>query len=189
MLCLIVGLVIFLGAHVLPASRFRAPLVARMGATPYRIVYSVVSVVGLVLIVLGYGQARAEGATEFYVPPFWLRHVTMLLMAVASVLIVATYLPGRIRLFVRHPMVTAVMIWAFAHLLANGDMASVTLFAAFLLWSVADRISLKRREAAGQVVVSGGPWRNDALAIVIGLLVYAVIVFKLHLLLIGVPVV
>jgi uncharacterized membrane protein len=190
MLVLALGLVVFLGGHLVPAAPgLHDRLVARLGRGPYRLAYSVVSIVGLVLVIWGFGLARAEGPPVLYDPPTWLRHVTLLLMLPVFVLAAAAYLPGRISAAVRHPLVTAVKLWAFAHLLANGDAASVLLFASFLAWGVVDRISLKRREAAGRVAVAEGSARNDFIAVGVGLLVYAAFVAKLHAWLIGVPVV
>lgn len=190
MLVLALGLIVFLGAHLVPVSTgLHQRLVAALGAGPYRIAFSIVALVGLVLIVWGYGLARAAGPPMIYDPPVWLRHVTLLLMVPVFVLVVAAYLPGRISATVRHPMVTAVKLWAFAHLLANGDAAAALLFGGFLAWGVVDRISMKRREAAGLVTVKAGPWRNDVVAVVVGLVVYVAIVARLHAWLIGVPVV
>jgi uncharacterized membrane protein len=190
MLVLVLGLVIFLGSHLLPtAPALHDRLVARFGLNTYKLLYSAVSLVGLVLVIWGYGLARAEGPAILYDPPTWLRHLTLLLMAPVFVLAFAAYLPGRISAAVRHPLITAVKLWAFAHLLANGDAASVLLFASFLAWGVIDRISLKRREAAARVAVPRGPIRNDFIALGAGLLVYAAFVAKLHAWLIGVPVV
>ncbi len=190
MLVLVLGLVIFLGSHLLPtAPALHDRLIARFGVNTYKLVYSAISLVGLILVIWGYGLARAAGPAILYDPPTWLRHVTLLLMVPVFVLAVAAYLPGRISATVRHPLITAVKLWAFAHLLANGDTASVLLFASFLAWGVIDRISLKRREAAARVAVPRGPIRNDFIALGVGLLLYAAFVAKLHAWLIGVPVV
>lgn len=190
MLVLVLGLVVFLGGHLIPAApAVHDRMVARLGRGPYRLVFSALSLAGFVLVVWGYGLAREAGTPVLYDPPTWLRHVTLLLMVPVFVLVAAAYLPGRISAAVRHPLVTAVKLWAFAHLLANGDAASVLLFASFLAWGVIDRISLKRREAAGRVTIARGPVRNDFIALALGLLVYAAFVAKLHLWLIGVPVV
>jgi len=190
MVVLALGLILFLGSHLLPTIPvLHDRLVAGLGKGPYRVLYSIVAAVGLVLIIWGYGQARAAGPAVLYDPPTWLRHVTLLLMVPVFVLLVSAYLPGRISAAVRHPMVTAVKLWAFAHLLANGDAASVLVFATFLAWGVVDRISLKRREAAARVSVQRGPIRNDIIAVCVGLLVYAAFVAHLHTWLIGVPVV
>jgi uncharacterized membrane protein len=190
MLVLLLGLVVFLGSHLMPAATtLHDRLVARFGPNTYKLLFSAISLVGLALVIWGYGMARAEGPVVLYDPPTWLRHIVLLLMLPVFVLAAAAYLPGRISAAVRHPLITAVKLWAFAHLLANGDAASVLLFAGFLAWGVIDRISLKRREAAGRIVIPRGPVRNDFIAIGLGLLVYAAFVAKLHTWLIGVPVV
>ncbi len=189
MLVLALGLVIFIGVHLVPATPVRARLAAHLGNGGYRGLHAALALAGLVLVVIGFGQARAAGPDLLYMPPFWLRHLALALMLVATVLAMASLLPCHIARWVRHPLVSAVAVWAFAHLLANGDAASVLLFGSFFLWAGFTRISLKRREVAGLVVVRSGPWRNDFLVLVAGLLVYAVILFRLHVLLIGVPVV
>jgi len=190
MLILVLGLAVFLGVHLVPVvNGLKAGLVGRLGEGPYKVLFSVVAAVGLVLVVWGYAVAREAGSVVLYDPPTWLRHVTMLLMIPVFPLVVAAYLPGRIAAAVRHPMITAVKVWAFAHLLANGDAASVLLFAGFLAWGVLARISMKRREAAGlSRVRTAGPVLNDVIAVVVGLAIYGAFVWRLHLLIIGVPV-
>ncbi|MDQ4060491.1 MAG: NnrU family protein [Pseudomonadota bacterium] len=186
MAILLVGLVLFLGAHLLPTfPEPRARLRGRLGEGPYRGLFSLVSLVGFALIVWGYSRAPFVGV---WTPPVWTRHLALLLMIPAMILLVATYAPpGRIKAAVRHPMLAAVKIWAFAHLLANGDLASILLFGAFLAYAVYDRISVKHREARGEVTVRGGPARNDVYAVLGGLALYAVFAVWLHPLLIGVP--
>ena len=147
-----------------------------------------VSLVGLVLIARGYGEWRLAGPPVLYQPPAFFAHITLLLMLISFVLLAAAYTPGYIRRAVKHPMITAVKVWAFAHLLANGDAASVTLFGAFLAWAVIDRISVARRERAGQIAPRAFTprWQGDVLAVALGAIVYALFVWKLHLWLIGV---
>jgi len=188
MLYLILGLVIFLGVHsveiVSPAFRSRA--VARLGEKPYKGVYTLLSVIGFVLLVWGYGVARQDPVLV-YAPPVWMRHLTLLLMLPVFPLLLAAYLPGRIKAAVKHPMLVAVKTWAFAHLLANGMLADVLLFGGFLLWAVADRISVKRR-AVVRPVPGPPPGRyNDLIAVVGGLALYVLFVVRLHTWLIGVP--
>ncbi|MDQ0315602.1 NnrU family protein [Amorphus orientalis] len=188
----VAGVVVFFATHLLPtAPALRERFVARLGDNGYRGLYSLVAFVGLVMIIWGYGEWRTAGPAVLYVPPLWTRHLTMLLMLPVFVLLIAAYAPGRIKARTKHPMILAVKIWAFAHLLANGDAASVALFGAFLAWGVIDRISLKRRTPAatgGGAAVVNGSARNDLIAIVGGLLVYALFVWKVHTWLIGVPV-
>jgi uncharacterized membrane protein len=187
---LILGLVIFLGVHsvsiVAPAARER--WLAQMGEGGWKGLYSLLSFVGLALIIWGYGQARLD-PVQLYTPPTALRHLSALLMLPVFPLLLAPYLPGRIKTLTRHPMLVATKLWALAHLLANGTLADVLLFGGFLAWAVADRISVKRRERAGLVrTVPGLPASglNDVIAIVAGLGLYLLFVFWAHAWLFGV---
>lgn len=187
----ILGAILFFSSHLLPAfAGPRAALRERLGDGPYRGLYSLVALAGVVLIVMGYADWRFAGSPQLWDPPTFLRHLTLLLMLPVFPLLFAAYMPGRIKVAVKHPMILAVKVWAFAHLLANGDLASMVLFGLFLAWGVVDRISLKRREAAGLVRVSReGSARYDLIAVALGLVVYGLFVWKLHTWLIGVPVI
>ncbi len=187
---LIVGLVLFLGVHsvsiVSPPGR--DALARRMGEGGYKGVYTLISFAGLALIVWGYGLAR-QAPVLLYTPPAGLRHLALLLMLPVFVLLFAAYLPGRIQRAAKHPMLLAVKCWALAHLLANGTLADVLLFGGFLAWAVADRISVKRRAAAGLMrrpPALPGSAANDAIALVGGLVVYVLFVFWAHAWLFGV---
>jgi uncharacterized membrane protein len=186
---LIVGLVLFLGTHStsIISWRWRDRTVAQMGEMPFKGVYSLLAIAGLVLIVIGYGQARME-PTWLYQPPAFLRHVTMLLMLIVFPALLAAYFPGRIQRTLKHPMLVAVKAWALAHLLVNGMTADVLLFGGFLVWAVVDRISLKRRpqRAVPQLPNSRA---NDIIVVAGGLALYAVFVVWLHPVLFGVPVI
>jgi uncharacterized membrane protein len=193
MTLLLIGLLLFLGTHAFTMARGqRAGLVARLGPGPYKVGYSLLSVLGIALIAFGYGQYRANGYIPVWDPPAWTRHLALLLVWLAFVALAAAYLPGRIKARLKHPMLAGVKIWALAHLLANGDLGSILLFGSFLAWAVAARISAKRRD---EVVPHGGPaahaagWRNDILALVIGTVAYLAFAFWLHPWLIGVAVV
>ncbi|WP_269582632.1 NnrU family protein [Roseibium sp. Sym1] len=192
MVLLIAGLILFFGSHAVPmAPSVRAGLVSKLGENGYKGLFTLVSLAGLGLTIYGYGVARFDGSPLIYDPPFWLRHVTMLLMVPVFIFLVAAYVPSRIRNTLKHPMLVAVKLWALAHLLANGDLASVLLFGGFLAWAVVDRISVKRRgPGAGQVAaVTGAPGKYaDIVVILVGLALYGVFVWKLHVWLIGVPV-
>jgi uncharacterized membrane protein len=189
MLILILGLAIFLGTHLFTARRAgRKVLIERFGEGPYKLAYSALSGIGLVLIVIGYGAARAAGPPDLWYPPQALRHLALLLNLPVFILFAAAYLPGRIKSAAKHPMLLGVKLWAFAHLLANGDLASILLFGSFLAWAVVARIAVKRREAVEGVADRSGPPRNDVIAILIGLAVYAFMVTWGHPHLIGVDV-
>jgi uncharacterized membrane protein len=184
---LILGLLLFLGIHSVSivAPGWRDAQVARLGERAWKGVYSVVSIVAFVVLVVGYGMAR-QSAPVLYTPPTGMRHVTLLLMLPVFPLIVSAYFPGRIQAALQHPFLLGVMLWALAHLLANGTLADLLLFGGFLAWAIADRISVARRPARP---LPGAPRRpvNDVIAIVIGLAVYAFFVLRGHLWLIGVP--
>lgn len=184
MTILIAGLVLLLGAHSvgIVSRDARAALVARMGEGAYKGLASVLSLIGLVLVVYGYGLAR-ENPVPVWDPPTWTRHLSALLMLFVFPLLFAAYLPGRIKAAVKHPMLAALKIWAFAHLLANGTLADLVLFGSVLAWAVVDRISVKRR---GPLAPVAGKAANDLAAVGLGLAVYLLFAFWLHAWLFGV---
>ncbi len=186
MTLLVVGLLLFLGVHSVSilAPAWRDGMVARLGEKPWKGLYSLLALAGFVMLLLGYGAARAEPVV-LYVPPAWLRWVAIVLMLPVFPLLVATYLPGRIRSAAQHPMLAATKFWALAHMLANGMLADVVLFGGLLAWAVADRISLKRRAPRALPLAPETP-ANDALAIFLGLVVYVAFVAALHQALFGV---
>jgi uncharacterized membrane protein len=189
MLVLVAGLVVFLGIHSVSivAPAWRTARIARLGEKPWKGIYSIVSAVGLVLIVVGFGIAR-RSPVVLYTPPTMLRHLALLVMLPVFPLFIAAYFPGRIQAAAKHPMLLSVKLWATAHLLANGTLADVLLFGAFLAWAVADRISVKRRPADESHEVPAAPPRtaNDAIALIGGLIVYVVFILWAHRWIIGV---
>lgn len=186
MLILLLGLVIFLGVHSLriAAPDWRGRMMVRLGEGAWKGLYSVVALIGLILIVWGYGLAR-QSPVILWEPPVWARHLSLLLMLPVFVLLAAAYLPGRIKATMKHPMLVAVKLWAVAHLLANGTLADLVLFGSVLAWAVVDRISVKRREGGPAPVSASGRAANDAIAIVVGLVIYVAFVLYLHEWLIG----
>lgn len=190
MIWLVVGLVLFLGVHSvrIVAPEFRQAQVDARGLNAWKGAYSLVSIIGFVVLVWGYGIARQDPVV-FWIAPFWMSHVVALLMIPAMVFLIASQVPaGRIKAAVKHPMLLGVKIWAFAHLLANGDLASVLLFGAFLAWAIVDRISEKKRLAAGITRNPvAGPLKWDIVAVVGGVVLYLAFVLHLHQWLIGVP--
>jgi uncharacterized membrane protein len=187
MALLILGLVLFLGIHsvAMLSPALRARMIHRLGEPAWKGLYALVSLIGFVLICYGFGSAR-QSTVILYSPPLWLRHLALIVMLPVFPLLIAAYLPGRIKAAAKHPMLAAVKFWAFAHLLANGSLADVLLFGGFLAWAAADRISMKRR-AAPQVLrtAPAGPW-NDVIAVVLGLAIYALLIGWAHLRLFGV---
>ena len=191
MLPLILGLLLFFAIHLVPTSpSLRDGLVERFGASAYKIGFSVLSLVGFVLIVLGYHKLPLMPGKNpvLWDPPTWTRHIAFLLMVPAMILLVATFVPSRIRTAAKHPMLAAIKFWALAHLLVNGDLGSLVLFGSFLAFAVYDRISVKHRAAVGPALVSPGPF-NDVVVVVVGLVLFALMLVWGHGALIGVPIV
>lgn len=177
---LITGMVLFFASHCVSIVNepWRDRLVARLGEKTWQGLYGLVALAGFTLIIIGYGQAR-QAPTLLYAPPVWSRHAALLLMLPVFPLLVATYFPGRIQSLARHPMLLATILWGIAHLMANGTLADLLLFGSFLLWALADRISMTRRV---QRPIQGAPpaaW-NDAVALLAGLALYAGFLFGLH---------
>ncbi|MEF8793101.1 NnrU family protein [Thiohalorhabdus sp.] len=185
---LVLGLVLFIGVHSVSivSHQWRDAAATRLGEGVWKLLYSIVAVCGLVLIVAGYGMARQDPSV-LYVPPEWLRHLSMLLLVFVFPMVLAAYLPGRIQTTLKHPLLVAVKTWALAHLLVNGTVADVVLFGVLLVWAVADRISLKRRPARPAPSL---PWTkaNDVVAVVGGLGIYLALVMGGHQWLFGVGV-
>jgi uncharacterized membrane protein len=185
----ILGLVIFLGAHVFVTMRDRrAALVARLGEWPYRGLFSIVAIVGILLIAYGFAAYRAAGMITIWDPPAWTRHIVVALMWPASIMVVAAYIPGNIKRVLKHPMLAGVKTWAFAHLCANGDLGGIILFGSVLAWAVYDRITLKRRADSGAPPIPVGGAKNDIIAVVVGTVLYLALGFVFHPIVIGVPV-
>jgi uncharacterized membrane protein len=190
LIVMVAGLAVFFGTHLVTTHRdLRTALIARYSASVYKLGYSALSAIGLVLIVYGFATYRATGWINVWTPPVGMRHLALALMLPAVIIFVSAYLRGHIWRFVKHPMLVATKIWALAHLLANGDLGSIILFGSFLAWAVFDRISLKSRDDAGGPPIPFGGVRNDVLAVVVGLVAYAALVFAFHPAVIGVPVV
>jgi uncharacterized membrane protein len=187
---MILGLVLFLGVHTLTMQRgLRARVIASSGEGGYKIGYALVSLLGLVLIVWGFAHYRATGWIDLWYPPKVLKHIAVALMLPAVILVVASYIRGRIYTTLKHPMLAGVKLWAAAHLLANGDLGSIVLFGSFLAWAVFDRISLKHRTDAGAPPIPVGGPGNDLIAVAVGLVAYLALAFAFHPVVIGVAVV
>ena len=180
----LLGIVIFFGAHLFTAFARgpRAAMIAAVGEMPYKGLYSLVSIAGFVLLVMGW---KTADASILYATPAWTRHITYLLVLIAFILMAAAYLPaGKIAAAAKHPMLASVKLWAFAHLLVNGEVRSVILFGAFLAYAVIDRIAVKKRGQSGR---AAGAVTNDVIAIVVGGGAYAAVLFWAHRYIAGVP--
>lgn len=188
MLVLVVGLLIFLGSHSVRifAEGWRQGTIRRMGEKPWKGAYSLISLVGLFLIIWGYGLARQDPVVVWN-PPVWTQHIAVTLNLIAAILFTAYLLPaGRIKARLGHPMLLSIKIWALAHLLANGTLADILLFGSFLVWAVADFAANKRRDRAQGTVRVAGPVRNDVLVLVVGVVIWGALVWRLHEWIVGV---
>lgn len=185
MLQLLLGLVLFFGMHSMSilALPQRDKLAAK-SEIGWKLVYSIASLLGLVLLSIGYAKLRLT-PTILYVAPVWLYYVAAVLLVPTFILFFAPYFPGKISRATKHPQLVAVKLWAVSHLLVNGTLADVLLFGSFLLWAVADRISMKRR-ATRAVPGMAESNANDIIVVVLGLVVYAIVVVWLHELLFGI---
>lgn len=190
MTLLVAGIIVFIATHLLRpfAPDLRAGAIASLGKSGFMAVHGIVSLLSLVMMAYGFVLARENGGSVLYQPPVFMGHITLTLMLISSVCLVAAFLPaGYIRTKLKFPALAAIKLWAFSHLLANGESYSVLLFGAMLAWAVILRITLKKRIASGEatlpVFVSV---TYDLIAIVLGVALYGVIVLKLHEWLIGV---
>ena len=186
---MILGLVLFTGMHLVTTQRDqRAALIARTGEGGYKGLYALVSIAGIMLIAWGFGRYLATGWIDVWYPPLWARHITVLLMWIASICVVAAYSPGKIKATLKHPMLVGVKTWAAAHLISNGDLGSIVLFGSFLVWAGYDRMTLKRRTDPGAPAIPAGGHRNDTIALVAGTVLYLALGFIFHPLVVGVAV-
>lgn len=186
---LVIGLVLFLGAHVFVTLRApRAAVIARIGEWPYKGLMGLVSLVGLIVIGYGFARYRATDWIAVWSPPRWTYHITELLMWPASICVVAAYARGNIWRKLKHPFLVGVKTWAVAHLISNGDLGSIVLFGSFLAWAVYDRITLKHRSDPGAPAIPVGGHRNDTIALVVGTVLFLALGFIFHSLVVGVAV-
>lgn len=182
MVYLVLGLVLFLGVHSvrIMADGWRSRTVARIGEGPWKGAYSVVSLLGFVLVVWGFSQARMT-PLQLWSPPLGMRHLAWLLTWLAFVMVVAAYVPGNaIKARLHHPMVLGVITWALAHLLVNGNLAHVVLFGSFLVWAVFDFSAARRRDRAGNVSYPPGRAMPTVVTVVLGTIAWAGFAMWLH---------
>ena len=188
MTILLLGLVIFLGVHStrIVADGWRSAQIARIGPGPWKLGYTVLSLIGFYLLLWGYGAAR-QTPVVLWTPPVAMRHVAGLLTLIAFVLLAATYVPRNgIKARLHHPMVLSVKLWAFAHLLANGTLADVLLFGSFLAWSVLSFSAARRRDRAAGTRYPAGTMAGTLATVLVGGAAWALFAFRLHGWLIGV---
>ncbi|MET0378998.1 MAG: NnrU family protein [Spongiibacteraceae bacterium] len=187
MTVLIAGLLLFLGVHSIRivADPWRQQQLMRWGENTWKGIYSLISIAGLALIVIGYSAARLQPVVLWY-PPAGMRHLAALLTLIAFILIAAAYVPRNIiKARLVHPMILGIKVWALAHLFANGTLADVILFGAFLVWAIVDFRSARRRQAVAANAANPTVVATVA-TLVIGVAVWAIFAFYLHEFLMGV---
>lgn len=185
MILLITGLVLFLGIHsirLIPGGR--NAMISGFGAGGFKVLYSLFSLAGLVLII--FGKIQAHPSETLYLAPEWGRLAALVAVPLALVLIVAAYTPSHLRRFVQHPMLLAVMVWSGAHLAANGERSSVYLFGAFFVWSTVSIIAAFLRGDHPPRPPKG--WGGDVVALILGTLI-AILLARFHLYLFGVGII
>lgn len=171
---LVFGLALWWVSHLLPvfAPALRARAVERMGVGGWKALVALLSVAAIWLMVRGF---RAAPFIDVWTPPVWAVHVNNLLMLVAVVLLGAGHMRSPIARHLRHPMLTAVLLWAVAHLLVNGDLASILLFGGMGLWALVAMAGLNAREGARPPPATGGT-RRLVIHLAASLALFAVII-------------
>jgi uncharacterized membrane protein len=185
---MVAGLIVFLGVHSTRvfAEPLRAQAMARLGEKTWKGLYALASLAGFALLVYGYGLARQSPITVWS-PPRGMAHLAALLTLVAFVMLVAAYVPGNgIKARLHHPMVLAVKVWELAHLLSNGTLADMVLFASFLVWSVLLFRASRQRDRVQGTVYAPGVASRTWLTWGVGVVAWAVFAFWGHARLIGV---
>lgn len=187
---LVAGLLIVIATHSLKlfAPAWRLRMIGSLGVWQWRLAHSALSLAGLALLIVGYGEARAQGDFLYFPPPYT-RHLAVALMLPSLTLVIADLLPrNHLQAGLRHPALLGTMLWAVAHLIANGRLAECVLFGGFLLWALA-AYGHARWQAQGDpaVVPLRGEWQRTLAVVVLALLLWACFIAGLHQWLIGVP--
>ncbi|HXD45389.1 MAG TPA: NnrU family protein [Pseudolabrys sp.] len=185
---LILGLAIFIANHLFVTFRDkRAAAIASLGKPLYHTLFGIVSLIGLALIVWGFAEYRATQWTPIWTPPAFMHHITIGLMLIASILVAAYLIPSHIKARAKHPLLAAVKVWAFAHLLSNGDLGSMIMFGALLAWAVYARITVKSRTDVTLPVAPRG-WKNEVAVLIAGIAIFLALGYWFHPHVVGVPV-
>jgi len=188
MLIMIIGLVLFLGAHSVRiyAEDWRNEFIDQRGENTWLGLIAIVSLIGFILIIMGYGQARLD-SVMIWSPPVWTKHVAALITLPAFIFLVSAYIPGtKIKAIIHHPMIIGVKLWAFAHLLANGMLTDMILFGSFLIWAILDFSASRKRDKAEEFTYEAISLSRDIISIAVGLSAWVVFAMVLHGVLIGV---
>ena len=182
---LLAGMILFFGAHLLPVLELKPALQVRFGEGGYKGAFALLSFIGLVLMIWGFGEARSVVEPMVYDPPRWGRHVAMLLVLLGIISLMASAHKGYLKLWLKQPMSIGIALWASGHLLANGSLPEVLLFGSFLVFSLIDIV---RSTAIGKVPNYVPKASHDIIAVGGGVLIYAILLY-LHPYIIGVPVI
>lgn len=186
LLVLVLGLILFLGPHVLVTMRpQRAAVVKQLGEWGYKGLFAALSIAGLYVTGKGFGMYDAAGPLVLWTAPAWMRPITDVLVLLACIFVAAAYLRGNIKRVLKHPMLVGVMTWAVAHLLVNGDVGGIILFGSVLAWAVYDRITLKHRSDPGGPAMPEGGLKNDIAAVVVGIILFLALGFVFHPVVVG----
>lgn len=171
MYILILGLIVFIGIHLVPAvPPIKHRLVDYLGPKLYKAVFALAALIGLMLIIIGYGYLAPH--TPVYDPPGFGRYLAVALMPFAFILLAAAYIPSGVKRITGHPMLWAVTVWALCHLLVRGDRASILLFGGFLAFALVSMLSGRLRGIRHDVAPHPS-WQNLAV-VAAGLLLFAV---------------
>lgn len=187
---LYLGILLFGGPHLFSIlfPALRDSLKQSLGEKPWKGLYSLVSLAGLVLMIVGFAKSRAGplAADLLYFPADWTRHATMLLVLLAFILLGASHGKGYLKKWLHNPMSIGIALWATGHLLANGKRTDVYLFGTFLVVAVADVLM---SEARGKRPSHIPRLRSDIVAVAVGVVLYAVFLFGFHPYVLNLPVV
>jgi len=174
---LILGIIIFFSIHLVPIFPLKNILINRLGENKYKGLFSLIALVGLLIIIYGFSRAHFYPIWE---PLPYSKEIALALMPISIVLLVAANIQSNIKKFTKHPMLIGIIIWSFAHLIANGDLRSIILFVSFGIYSLINIIFSKKILIANST--ANYTLTKDIIVVIIGLLVYAIIVIFINIL-------
>ena len=175
MTVLIIGLILFFTIHLVPLFPLREKLINKLGENRYKGIFTLLSLAGLILIVVGY---RDADTTSFWFPVNYGRELALYLMPISFVLLAASNMKSNIKRIVRHPMLLGIIIWSFVHLLNNGELRAILLFGAFIIYAFIDLLFTKKIARVSEMPVY--PVKKDIVNIIAGVFVYAAVLHFHH---------
>ena len=168
---LILGIIIFFSIHLVPILPIKNILINRLGENKYKGLFSLIALVGLLIIIYGYSIA------DFYLiwePLSYSREIALVLMPISIVLLASANMQTNIKRFIKHPMLIGILVWSFVHLLANGDLRSIILFASFGVYALIDIMYSKKVLTTNNI--TNYTLTKDMIIVIIGLVAYTLIV-------------